>query len=187
MIIEYIFNAFIIIKIEHLIYIYCKCTSILGKFTNIVARWPGSTHDSHIFHSSQICNHLENSHGDLEDGIILGDSGYACKPYLMTPYNNPTTAKEKAFNRAHRKTRVVIEQTFGRWKRRFHLLHSEVRMHPEKVCQFIGACAVLHNIALAFNEPMEDEDENDDDPDVQGYHGPETGQMIRDHITNSFF
>ena len=151
-----------------------------------MARWPGSTHDSHIFHMSQICDHLSNNHRNLEDGVVLGDSGYALKPYLMRPYNGPITANQRAFNRAHRKTRVIIEQTFGRWKRRFHLLHSEVRMHPEKVCQLIGACAILHNIAIAFNEPMEDLDD-DDEPEVPEYQGPEGGRLIRDHIANTFF
>ena len=56
----------------------------------------------------------------------------------------------------HTKTRVIIEQTFGRWKRRFHVLHSEIRMAPERVCNIIGACAVLHNIAILQKEPMED-------------------------------
>ena len=167
---------------------YVKNTSLLGRFTNIVARWPGSTHDSHIFNTSQICQQLEDNHNNLEQGILLGDSGYALKPYLMTPYYEPATANQRAYNRAHRKTRVIIEQTFGRWKRRFHLLHSEVRMHPEKVCQLIGACAILHNIATAFNEPMEDEEgDEDDEPDVQEYQGRQRGCLIRDHIANTFF
>jgi hypothetical protein len=161
--------------------------SISGKFINIVARWPGSTHDSHIFRTSNICNHFENNHRNLEDGILLGDSGYALKPYLMTPYYNPVTANQRAYNRAHRKTRVIVEQTFGRWKRRFHLLHSEIRMQPEKVCQLIGACAILHNIAIAFNEPIEDPEDDIDEADVQDYQGPENGHLIRDHITNTFF
>ena len=114
---------------------YVKNTSLLGRFTNIVARWPGSTHDSHIFNTSQICQQLEDNHNNLEQRLLFGDSGYALKPYLMTSYYEPATANQRAYNRAHRKTRVIIEQTFGRWKRRFHLLHSEVRMHPEKVCR----------------------------------------------------
>ena len=33
-----------------------------GMFTNIVARWPGSTYDSHVFTSS-LCTYLEtNNH-----------------------------------------------------------------------------------------------------------------------------
>ena len=121
-----------------------------GMFTNIVARWPGSTHDSFVFSNSHIGQKLESQPHSIEDGLLLGDSGYPCKPYLMTPYLNPTTAKEEAYNKAHTGTRVAIEQAFGWWKRRFHLLHSEVRMEPEKTCQLIGACAVLHNIAFCF-------------------------------------
>ena len=107
----------------------------------------------------------------------------------MTPYNDPTTGNQRAFNRAHRKTRVIIEQTFRRWKTRFHLLHSEIRMQPEKCCQVAGTCAILHNIAISLNEPMEDlDDGNDDDqPDVPDYLGPENGQLIRDYIKNTFF
>ena len=64
-------------------------------------------------------------------------------------------------------------------------------MQPEKICQLkkfaIGACAILHNIAIAFNEPMEDLEDDDDEPDVQDYQGPENGCLIRDHITNTFF
>ena len=48
----------------------------LGKFINLVARWPGSVHDSNIFRTSQIQEYLERHHTSLEDGIILGDSGY---------------------------------------------------------------------------------------------------------------
>ena len=69
----------------------------LGKFINLVARWPGSVHDSHIFRTSQIQEHLERHHTSLEDGVILRDSGYALKPYLMTAYSDPTTAKKRAF------------------------------------------------------------------------------------------
>lgn len=104
----------------------------------------------------------------------------------MTPYYELVTANQRAFNRANRKTRVIIEQTFGRWKRIFLLLHSEVRMHPEKVCQLIGTCAILHNIAIALNEPVEDHDE-DNEPDVQQYQGRQRGQLIRDNIASTFF
>ena len=86
---------------------------ILGMFTNIVARWPGSTHDSFIFNNSHIGQKLESELHSMENGLLLGDSGYPCKPYLMTPYLNPTTAKQEAYNKSHKGTRVAIEQTFG--------------------------------------------------------------------------
>ena len=66
------------------------------RITNVVARWPGSTHDSRILQSSRIGQLFES--GQLQ-GILLGDSGYALRPWLMTPFLNPNTPAEKAYNR----------------------------------------------------------------------------------------
>ena len=41
--------------------------------TNVVARWPGSTHDSRIFENSNICARLERR--EIQD-ILIGDNGY---------------------------------------------------------------------------------------------------------------
>jgi hypothetical protein len=60
-------------------------------------------------------------------------------------------------------------------------------MHPERVCAIVGACAVLHNIAITRNEPMEDGDVEDDSPEMDHYNGPEHGFAIRTHICNTFF
>ena len=49
------------------------------------------------------------------------------------------------------------------------MLHAEIRMAPEKVCMIMGACAVLHNIALLLHKPMEDE-EVEELADVDPYH-----------------
>lgn len=158
-------------------------------FTNVVARWPGSTHDSHIFRTSAIGRDLEGT--GLADGVLLGDSGYACSPFLMTPYLNPKTPQEERFNRAHKITRCTIERTFGVLKRRFHVLHSEVRMAPFRVCSLIVACCVLHNLAISLREPDPEDCEMDDEgcaPDLHSqYHGRESGSAVREHIANTFF
>ncbi|XP_028417869.1 putative nuclease HARBI1 [Dendronephthya gigantea] len=96
-----------------------------GKFTNVVARWPGSTHDSHIFRTSHINHELEET--NFENGVLIGDSGYACLPYLMTPYLDPQTQSQRRFNRALKITRSIIKRSFGILKRRFHVLHSEIK------------------------------------------------------------
>ena len=69
-----------------------------------------------------ICTYLQNTHRSLEDGVLLGDSGYASSPFLMTSYTTTRNEAQEAYNNAHAKTRVIIEQTFGRWKRRFHVI-----------------------------------------------------------------
>lgn len=158
---------------------------IVGKFTNIVAKWPGSTHDSHIFRTSSIALALDGT--NFENGVLLGDSAYACMPYLMTPYPEPQTHSQRRFNRAHRVTRCLIERTFGVLKRRFHILHGEVRMCPERVCTIVVACCILHNIAIDHNEPMEQEEPLMDDDTNNNYNGVATGAAIRNYIAATYF
>ena len=62
-----------------------------GLFTNVVARWPGSAHDTHIFRTSAIGHHLEGT--GLTGGVLLGDSGYACSPFLDTLPTNQNTPR----------------------------------------------------------------------------------------------
>ena len=65
-------------------------------------------------------------------------------------------------------------------------------MKPDKVCRIIGACAVLHNIAIMMNEPLDDDDNIDNGDEhqrvpVQAFTGPQDGRAVRDHIARSFF
>lgn len=108
----------------------------LGRWQSVVARWPGSTHDSRVLHESTVSDRFE---GAEFVGYILGDSGYRCTSWLMTPLLNPATPAERRYNNAHKGTRVLVEQSIGRWKRRFHVLHSENRMKdPESTCKVIA-------------------------------------------------
>ncbi|XP_045541246.1 putative nuclease HARBI1 [Papilio machaon] len=89
---------------------------------NIIARWPGSVHDSTIFNDSPLCAQFER--GDFGTMVLLGDSGYPCRPYLLTPLLNPLTHAEEAYNQSQIKTRNLIERLFGVLKRRFPCLSS---------------------------------------------------------------
>ncbi|WAR16455.1 HARB1-like protein [Mya arenaria] len=62
-----------------------------GVFTSINAIWPGSTHDAHVFRTSELFHFMETHHHGLEDGILLGDRAYPCKPYMLTPYLHPVS------------------------------------------------------------------------------------------------
>ena len=70
---------------------------------------PGGAHDSRILRSSHVWDLMEN--GEI-DGFILGDSGYPCRSWLMTPLLNPQTAPERHYNSAHTRIRVLVEQNY---------------------------------------------------------------------------
>ena len=59
-----------------------------GRFMSVNVSKPGSVHDSTIFKSSEIGRQCEG--GRFGQGFLLGDSGYACTPYLLTPFNDPS-------------------------------------------------------------------------------------------------
>lgn len=118
---------------------------------NIVCRWPGSVHDATIFDNSQLRARLEN--GDFGNALIVGDSGYAVKSYLMTPLSNPQLPVEHLYNESQIRTRNPIERCFGVLKRRFPVLALGIRLDAHKVEAIVIACAVLHNIACDRNEP----------------------------------
>ena len=118
--------------------IYCMHFTLdTGKEMLIIFFFrPGSTHSSYMSTGSQLRQRLK-WHRGIQDGIILDDSGYACKPYLITPYLRPSTDAQERFNMAHKKTRVHIERAFGWLKKRFHVLHGVIRI-DERVCFIIG-------------------------------------------------
>ena len=66
------------------------------KIANVSARWPGSTHDSRILENSRLGQLFQQ--GQMQ-GILLADSGYALHSWLMTPVANPTSDRERAYNR----------------------------------------------------------------------------------------
>lgn len=77
------------------------------RIRNVVARWPGSTHDSRIFTESTLPIKLADG---VYDGLLLGDSGYTCQPWLMTPFLSPSSAAEVRYNTAHTTTRSIVER-----------------------------------------------------------------------------
>ena len=150
--------AFINRKQFYCINVQAVCNSD-AFVTNIVACWPGSTHDSHIFENSMIADKLRE--GTI-DGILVGDSGYACRSYLMTPILKPKNSGEVRYNTAHSRTRCVIERCFRLLKRRFPCLHLGMRTALANTHVIIATTAILHNFALMhpeqdFDEEIEDE------------------------------
>ncbi|KAK3849766.1 hypothetical protein Pcinc_003442 [Petrolisthes cinctipes] len=176
------------------------------RILDIVARWPGSVHDARILRESSL-NQVVFGRGMVPDGYhLLGDSGYPCKKWLLTPYLRPQPGPQSDYNRAHKKTRNVVERGIGQLKRRFHVLHGEIRVTPTaKVCQIIKVCAMLHNICKDRNiripapedidEPAEDIEEDYDNAPLAVQQPPlppvaprpREGLLYRDEFVNLHF
>ena len=117
-------------------------------FRNVVAKYPGS------------CLKCRFKNGEFGDKWLLGDSGFALGPYLLTPFLHPETAGEREYNRAHRKTRVQIERAFGILKSRFlclsHKVSGPLSFSPAKCCAILTVCFCLHNRARRLRLPDPD-------------------------------
>ncbi|XP_033995593.1 putative nuclease HARBI1 [Trematomus bernacchii] len=170
----------------HSINVQIVCNSDMG-IVDLVARWPGSTHDARILRESALQREFE---AGRVNGLLLGDSGYPLKRWLMTPVIAERTAQERRYNEKHTQTRNIVERCIGVLKRRFHCLHSEMRMHPERVCVIIAATAVLHNICVKKRIPLPmqgdlvlEADENPVAP--AGIREDIGGRLTRNHIINN--
>lgn len=134
----------------------CNSNSV---FTDVVAAWPGSVHDSRIFKNSEMYNKL--STGQI-DGILLGDNGYSLTPFLLTPFLNPESDEQVFYNRVHKRARCTIERAFGQLKKRFSCLQRGLRCDLDRISSVIVACFILHNLAKQWSEPEFEDDHNDD-------------------------
>nr|CAI5839301.1 unnamed protein product [Callosobruchus analis] len=85
----------------------------------------------------------------------------------MTPYRNPKTREEIAFNILFTKGRVIIERCIGQLNGRFPILQYVVRVKLDRVVSVIISCAVLHNISMYLNHPVpvnvQEDDINDEE------------------------
>uniref|UniRef100_A0A8D8RF09 Nuclease HARBI1 n=3 Tax=Cacopsylla melanoneura TaxID=428564 RepID=A0A8D8RF09_9HEMI len=137
------------------------------KIFDVVTGYAGSVHDQTIFDQSLIAIQFEN--GVFGNKLLLGDAGYECRPYIVTPLPRVTSPEENLYNESLIRTRVTVERCFGVLKRRFPILSIGIRVSlatMEKADAYIIACAILHNIACINRDgdpPV--------DPDVQGLQG----------------
>ncbi|XP_052818496.1 putative nuclease HARBI1 [Mya arenaria] len=131
------------------------------RFIDAVLRWPGATNDATFFEMSGLKDYLEAN----AVGVLLGDSGYALRNYLLTPILRPTANAQVAYNDAHARGRVVVERAFGVLKSRFRCLHRSrgcLMFSPAKCQQIVICCMKLHNLCidngLDFNEQVIQDD-----------------------------
>ncbi|KAJ8926211.1 hypothetical protein NQ314_021438 [Rhamnusium bicolor] len=92
--------------------------------------------------------------------ILIGDSGYAIEPFIMTKLQHTRTAAENLYNESIIRTRNVVERKL---ERRFLVLSLGMRLRLPTVMNIIIAMAILHNIAVDMNDNFPEEWLEDDE------------------------
>ena len=130
----------------------------------------------------------------LEEGvelkpIILGDSAYAVKSWLLPPYTRllrmPPTKKE--FNNEHARGREPVERAFGHLKGRRRVLMNESSEETKQVKVSVLTCVVLHNICIMSEDDTGIEhgiDLEDLPAQEEGITNEPSGELLRDIIAD---
>ena len=91
--------------------------------------------------------------------LILGDSAYPLEEFIMKPYGDrgDLNPQEKRYNVALSKSRVGVENAFGRLKGRFQHLSKCLDNSVQKTVSIAAACFTLHSVyELRKQEFLED-------------------------------
>lgn len=140
----------------------------------------GSEHDSTAFKKTALHQKLvEKFMFLLEKGYyIVGDSAYAIRSFLLTPFDNaaPGTPKD-AFNYHHSTCRIWVECTFGEIDMRWGILWRALQFDLDKSILVIDAAMRLHNFLV------ENRNTNENSSDIEEFrvYEQETVAFIQDN------
>ena len=129
------------------------------RFIWASAGFPGNSHDSVILQATELYHSLtvgdvlppisKNENGVDIHPLILGDSAFPLKKFLMKPYTNAVlTPEQKYFNFRLSRARMVTEGAYGQLKGRWRILYRKCESSPDNVKIYTLACIVLHNICI---------------------------------------
>ena len=86
--------------------------------------------------------------GGLEP-LLLGDSAFPFKTWLMKPFTNAVfTEEQKYFNYRLSRARMTTEGAYGKLKGRWRILNRTCESWPDNVKTLTLACIVLHNLCI---------------------------------------
>ena len=120
--------------------------------------YPGNSHDSVIFQSTDLWARIQNGNFLPKVGkkigmlfippLVIADSAFPFMTWLMKPFTDAVLSeKQRYFNYRLSRARMVTESAYGQLKGRWRVLRK-CESSSEKVRINALACMVLHNVCL---------------------------------------
>ena len=113
----------------------------------------GSIHDSRAFSMTYLYTYLvECASAFMSKGLyFVGDSAYALRSFLLTPYDNPKyPSKEDTFNYFLSRNRIYVECLFGEICRRWGIFWRPLEGSIDRHMHTIDAALKLHNYIVDY-------------------------------------
>lgn len=135
-----------------------------GLYLSLSTGFPGSMHDARVLRLSNLFSLAEERrilttpcmeiNGLQIRPLILGDSAYPVRPWLMCPFkdNGALTPEKRNFNLELSQSRIVVEHGFGQTKGRWRALDKRIEEKTRRIPDTITACCVLHNICILLRD-----------------------------------
>ncbi|XP_021958890.1 putative nuclease HARBI1 [Folsomia candida] len=156
------------------------------SFYFVSCRWPGSVHDARVLRRSSVTDRFTNGWRPFPGAVILGDSAYPLKSWLMPPIveanNIPETIR---YNRAHKGTRRLVECAYGIVKERFPCLNY-MRLRPIVAAKVVMTCITSHNIASRDDFLVDLEINDDNMPNVENFPAERNGNERQQEFLRYF-
>ncbi|RCN37282.1 hypothetical protein ANCCAN_16823 [Ancylostoma caninum] len=106
----------------------CVVADAIDRILYVNSAFPGSTHDSTVWNRCALS--LFRTGEAIKGYQLIGDANGGG---IMTPFH-PTSVRgdnrKMRYNREHIHSRLIVERTVGRWKKRFTALASKFRVAP---------------------------------------------------------
>lgn len=141
--------------------------------------FPGNSHDSIIFQSTQLWRDLteretippiaKDLNGTIVPPLILGDSAFPFQSWLKKPFTNAVlTPQQHYFNYRLSRARMVTEGAYGQLKGRWRVLMRKCESPPETARMTTLACIILHNICIERGDTISKKLDLSIDPATNG-------------------
>lgn len=149
------------------------------KFVCVDIGGYGKNSDSGIFEASNMGRRFEDGIMNIPNGkalpgqndscpyVLIGDEGFALKPYLMRPFpyrQSRRDPQKENFNTRLCKARRVVENAFGILAQKWRIFFRPMEVSVESVILIVKTCCILHNFLrdnkmdeqyIEFLEPSE--------------------------------